>query len=222
MLNDKRRALFAIDIETVTQGAKATEYTSREKIKAPSNYKSEDAINKYIEQERTKRGFKHALSWHTGKVLSVAWEDVKSGEQSFFWSLNEVEVLNTIRKAWAAANLIGKSALDFDFPFLRGRFMANGLAIPSVLKDPNRLNDCDNFLSFSRACGQRGKLDSYAHALGLELKPMDGSHVGTLYDRICMDSPKGDKDKAVEILHEYNVHDVYIVAEMTRRYLLEA
>ena len=217
MLIDKRRTLLAVDIETVTQGQKAKEYTDLEKIKAPSNYKSEEAIKKYIDAEREKKGMKHALSWHTGKVLSVAWEDVKTGEQGFFWSLEEVEVLNKIVEMWSGCNLIGKSALDFDFPFLRGRYIANKMPIPAVLKDRNRMYDCDDFLSWSKSCGQRGKLDAYAHAMGMELKSMDGSHVGTLYDRIVLENDQ----KAIDELEEYNIYDAAIVAEMTRRYINE-
>ena len=216
-LMDMTRPMRAIDIETVTQGKRAKELHDRTHITAAANIKDPERIKANIDKKRAALGSKDALNWHLGKVLSYAWEDVQTGEQGFFTSMKESEVLTQFAIDTVKFNLIGKESRDFDFPFLIGRYMANNMAIPAVLKDMRRLYDCNDFLSYSRSCSQRVKLDHYAHGLGIAPKTMTGSGVADLYNRMITGSEE-IVSAAIETLKEYNIHDSHIVAEMTRRY----
>ena len=176
-LMDKSKPWMAIDIETASQGKRAKDFHSTVVLKAPKNFKDQEKIDANIAAQREALGSKDGLTWHTGKVISFAWEVVDTGVQGFFFSANEAEVLKAFTEVTAKFNLIGKESKDFDFPFLRGRYMANKIAQPSGLMDFRRQYDCNDFLGNSRACGQRLKLDYYAHALGIEAKTMKGSGV---------------------------------------------
>jgi predicted PolB exonuclease-like 3'-5' exonuclease len=201
--------MIAFDIETV-KNEKADEYFAEHKsYSAPANYTDPVKIEKYIEKAREKDANKAGLTWFTGKVCCVCMEDVESGKKWGIYSTNEKEVLEAtteILDKHINKDLIGKSSADFDVPFLIGRYLVNEVRAPLIL-NPSKAQDVDNYFSRSRSCGQRSKLDTYAFALDLPMKPFDGSKVQGMYD-----------EGKLEEIKDYCEHDVHIVAEMVRRW----
>ncbi len=200
--------MIAFDIETCKNDM-ADEYFEKHKAYyAPPNYTDPTKIKAYIEKARVKDATMAGLKWYTGKVCCICMEDVKTGEKWGVYSANEKEVLDETTKILNGhinKTLIGKSSVDFDVPFLIGRYLVNAIRAPMILN--HKAEDVDNFFSRSRSCGQRSKLDTYAFALGLPLKTMSGDKVQGMYDEGKLDEIK-----------EYCEHDVYIVAEMVRRH----
>lgn len=213
---------YAIDIETVSQGKRANDYTDNKKYKAPSNFKDELKIEANIEAQRKSARGKHGLHWVTGKVLSVALVDVYGSDKPIcIKGVDEALVLEGLRPYMQNNRLIGKTSKNFDFPFLIGRYMANGGGVPRTLRTKNMLFDVDDFFGYSAASLQRGKLDDYAHGIGYKEKPMNGSAVQALYDSIL--NAKMEHDKVAEAalwaqLEEYNIHDCEVVKQMTLAY----
>ena len=217
-----RLKVFSIDIETFTLGKKANEYTNDKSYRL-GNVKDPDKVKAALAKKKEEAARKHALSWWTGKIVSVAVVDVysNSGDEVCFAGHDEASVLKELAVYLnTPCKLVGKSSEMFDYGFLRGRYMANRLNIPRVLKQQNNLLDCDKFLAFSSQSSQRGTLADYAFGLGLEGKTMKGSDVAELYERIMM-TESVDKIAAAKLwdeLIEYNLQDARIVAEMTRLY----
>jgi len=213
---------YAIDIETVSQGKRAIKYTDAKHYSAPSNYKDQEKIDANIEGQREKARGKHGLHWVTGKVFSVALVDVYGGDEPVFFSgLEESTVLEALRPYLQGNRLIGKTSKMFDFPFLIGRYMANGGGVPRALRTKNMLYDVDDFFGYSASSLQRTSLDAYAHGIGYKSKPMNGSAVQSLYNSIL--DAKIQKDETAEAvlwtqLKEYNIHDCEVVKQMTLAY----
>lgn len=200
--------MIAFDIETVKNDMADTYYAEHKAYRAPSNYTDPVKIEQYIEKQRIKDASMSGLAWYTGKVCCVCMEDTETGEKWGVYSTNEKEILETttdILNKHIGKTLIGKSSVDFDVPFLIGRYLVNGVRAPIALTD--KTEDVDNFFSRSRSCKQRTKLDTYAYALGLPMKPFDGSKVQGMYD-----------EGKLEEIKDYCQHDVHIVAEMVKRY----
>lgn len=213
--------LFAIDIETASQGKRAKDYTDQMPVKAPSNYKDPEKIEAYKEAERKKLSTKHGLNWWTGKIISVAVIDVISGEEHLMYGHDEENILVTLGEYLRGNKLVGKTSKNFDFPFLLARYMANGIKVPTSLKNRNNMYDVDDLFGLSMSSGQRGKLDAYAHGLNLPSKPLEGSMVQSMYDTILLAEMEGDTVAANATwkeLTDYNLHDTRIVASMVKLY----
>ena len=219
--------LYAIDIETVSQGKRAIDYTGQLELKAPSNYKDEEKIAAYVEKEKVKLQSKHGLHWWTGKVISVAIVDVfGNNEDQVFMGHDETKILKELNGVIGTGyvKLISMRGQTFDYPFLVGRFMANYIQIPRVFKTGRfGLLDVENFFGFSSASGQRGKLDDYAHGIGFAGKPgeLDGSKVQGLYDTIMAADMEDDRLTAVAAwkqLEKYNLHDAQVVKALANLY----
>jgi len=200
--------MIAFDIETCKNDMADTFYAEHKEYSAPSNYTDPEKIKLYIEKARLKDAGKAGLTWYTGKVCCVCMEEVETGERFSAYGTNEKEILEevtTILNKHINRTLIGKSSVDFDVPFLIGRYLVNGVKAPMILN--HKAEDVDNYFSRSRACGQRSKLNTYAFALGIPTKTMAGSMVQGMYDEGRHDDIK-----------EYCEGDVHIVAEMVRRH----
>ena len=205
---------WSIDIETY-RNDRAFVYTDKVKIPAPGNIKDEKKIEAAIAKKRKDIADKHALTWWTGKIISVALSPINELEPPVcFYSHDEKEILVNLTYFLEekASSLVGKSSKTFDFPYLVGRYMANELPVPSTLKDKNLLYDIDDFFGWSSASGQRGKLDAYLHGIGFDLKPMDGSMVGELYENIL-----SEKDTWEELVN-YNIFDAVATAKIAKLY----
>jgi len=214
--------VWSIDIETVSQGKRANEYTDKASY-ALGNVKDPIKIEAKLKEKREEARNKHALHWGTGKIVSVAMVDVfgDSGN-NVHMGHDEKQILSALScDLDSYCKIIGKTSDNFDWPFLVGRYMANNMPVPSVFKRKFASLDVDKFFGFSSASGQRGKLDLYAHALGIDMKPMHGNQVGKLYADICLAEMNKDEVAARagwKQLHDYNLHDAQVVAEMARLY----
>lgn len=215
--------LYAVDIETVSQGKIACEYTDNKSYKL-GNVKDPLKIEAKLKEKRDEARGRHALTWWTGKIVSLSIVDVfGDDEDRVIYGYDEEYILKTFSELVdnSTCRLIGKTSENFDFPFLGGRYMANNIQVPRVLRSRYDLLDCDKFFGYSSAAGQRGSLNDYAQGLGLDMKPMSGGQVGKLYGDIVTAKMSGDTvaEKAGwKELTDYNLHDSRIVAEMARRY----
>lgn len=218
---DKTSKLYAIDIETVSQGKRAKQYTDGQHYKL-GNVKDPTKVEAQLEKKRVEASHKHGLAWHTGKIIVVSVVDVFGDEADIeYHGHDESEILARLGEHIKGARLIGKSSKNFDFPFLVGRFMANYLEVPESLRIRNNLFDVDDFFGWSSASGQRGKLDDYAFGIDYPNKPLHGSAVQGIYDTILMAEAKGDMTSANaswKQLTEYCVHDSKVVKNMSLLY----
>jgi len=213
---------YALDIETVSQGKRAKDYVDKKRFTAPSNYKNADSIAKNIQEQKDAANKKHGLSWITGKVVSVALCDVFGDDEDIvIYGIDEVEILMKLAPYMEGQKLIGKTSFMFDFPFLVGRYMANGLTVPHSLKLKGSLYDVDTFFGWSAASSQRGSLDGYAHGIGYKSKPMHGSAVQGLYDTILMAMAEDDQAAVAagwKELSDYNLHDTLATKQLALAY----
>jgi hypothetical protein len=214
--------LFALDIETVSQGKRANDYTDNKHYRL-GNTKDPAKVEAKLKEKREEARTKHALNWWTGKVVSVALVDCVSDKAEVFNGHDEASILSQLAECLNSftCKLIGKTSKNFDFPFLIGRYLANGMTPPKVLTKHQDLYDMDEFFGRSSASGQRGALADYSHGMGIEDKLMHGSEVAALYAEILMADGKGDAPKASALwakLAAYNVDDSKKVAHAARLY----
>jgi len=217
-----REIVYAIDIETVSQGKVAKDYTDNQSY-ALGNVKDPVKIEAKLKEKKGEAAKKHGLSWWLGKVCSVAIIDLHSDSNCVMYGYDEKEVLQQLSDYINSGpvKLIGKNSQTFDFPFLIGRYMANGLPIPGVLKKRGSCLDVENFFGYSSASGQRSKLCNYAHGLGIGEKTLHGSMVQELYSTAVMAKMEGKKkeEKATwKSITDYNLQDSQIVKEMALKY----
>lgn len=229
MHREQQAKTYAVDIETVSQGKRAIDYTDAQDFKL-GNVKDPEKIAKKIEEKREEARRKHALSWWLGKVVSIALVDVYGDEPDrVFYGHDEAEILTKAFEYLNGAKVVGCYSEGFDYEFLIGRYMWNerqGLikcGIPHSIRTENRYHhyDINKIFGWSSQSSQRGKLNDYAHGLGLPLKTMDGGAVAGLYDTIMMANIEGDRvaeEAAWKQLADYNLHDSRIVAEIAKLY----
>jgi hypothetical protein len=211
---------LAIDIETVANDRAEAYALSHERFEAPANYKDPAKIEQAILAKRSASLEKAGLKWWTGKVVEICCIDTTGRlPPRHYFGEDEGKLLTAfgagLTTDFKDHYMIGKSVLDFDFPFLMGRFLAHDLGIPSQLRPDNsyRLTDVDKIFGYSATSGQRGKLDDYAWGLGITGKTSHGSEVGALYNRILL-----GEEGAIQQLKDYCQQDTQIVVEMFRRY----
>jgi hypothetical protein len=210
---------WSIDIETVSQGQRADEYTEEPDVKT-GNLVDPEKIKAKIELAKHKAKSTHGLYWWTGKIVCIGMVNVRSGERHAFYGASEDKLL----REWAESlstytRLVGANSKDFDYPFIIGRLIANNIPLPRVMK--NYLDRYDVFVElfgFSSSASQRGKLKDYAHGLGIEGKTMHGSQVQGVYDSILFEKDEAVRSEMWSTLVEYCLHDCEIVAELVRRY----
>lgn len=217
--------ILGLDIETVgNHGPRLEQWIETQQEYKLGNVKDPEKIKAKLEEKKEELRRKAGLTWWTGKIVSVA---VVSKDSTYkFSGHNEQQILRELSNFFSGLDshetheLWAKSGDIFDFPFLRGRYMANQLAIPSILKG-RELHEVDHIFGKSQASGQRGKLDEYAFGLGLDLKPMHGSEVQGLYDQILHAELSNNIDEAIglwEKLTSYNAHDASIVYNIACMY----
>jgi len=225
--------VWSLDIETA-RNDKAGEFHKKfaDTIKAPATYKDEAKIAAYIADKQAKLGEKDALSWMTGKIVSIAMvnvkdvgEGVKTPRTIAFAGMDEKKIL----EAWAAemnkgANgvfqLVGKTSASFDFPFVKGRLMVHGINIPSEMMNGYNLLDIDKMICSYSGSSQTSSLAKYAFALGLGGKLMKGGDVPKLYADAVAAKISGDTKKYKEIIlaiKAYNVQDCLITSDIAYR-----
>jgi hypothetical protein len=223
--DNSHKTLWSIDIETVSQGKRANDYTDQKNYKL-GNVKDPVKVAAKLKEKREEARKKHGFNWITNKIISVALTDVYGDEEHVIMGHNEAEILlklsNIISKP---CKLIGKSSKNcFDFEVLAGRYMANYITVPMVLKSRYDLLDVDDFFGYSASSPQRGSLDDYCHGIGFKPKPegLNGSMIQDLYNTIiACETVKKDEVAAAAAwkqLHDYNLHDVNAVAALAVLY----
>ena len=215
--------VYAIDIETVSQGGIANEFTDRTAGYA-KNLKDPKKIEAALIANKEKLRATHGLTWWTGKIISISIVEVWGDYKEVFCGHDEEDILRKTMEVIGRGKLIGKNSLTFDFPFMVGRLMRHNIPVPPALRTRNATYDIDTFFGFSSASNQRSKLDYYAHGLSIKLKPMKGSDIQKKYDQIMSMQIDGDMLGPIKIWKEiadYNLHDSEVVANITKRYFGE-
>lgn len=217
-----REIVYAIDIETVSQGKVAKDFTDQQPY-ALGNVKDPVKVEAKLKEKKGEAAKKHGLSWWLGKVCSVAMIDLHAKDSIVIAGYDEKEILTSLQVPLnsGAVKLIGKNSQTFDFPFLVGRYMANDLEVPRVLKKRGSCLDVENFFGYSSASGQRSKLSNYAHGLGMAGKTMHGSMVQDLYSMAVLAKMEGktkEEEATWKKITEYNLQDSEIVKQMALKY----
>jgi len=209
--------MIAIDIETVRH-ERADAWWNKTEIKAPANYKDQVKIDAYIKEKKAALGSKSALTWHTGKVFSIAFGNIEGDTIDFNVDLDEAKLLTYLSDMTNKVNIqkvYSKSGKTFDYPFLVGRYLANKLTPPRFLSERSCLYDVDDFFVYSAASSQRMSLEAYAYGLGIEGKFGDYTIVDKVYSGMITNTCSEDD---LSLLMKYNKQDVEIVKEMVKRY----
>jgi len=217
----EKKSWWVIDIETVSNES-SKEYTKKIKFKAPSNYKDEEKIAAYIDQEKEKAEKNYGLSWWTGKVCLVSLKNYETGSFKDFYNHKEEVILIELKKfltdellSSGQTYLIGKSSVTFDFPFLKMRYVVNKIKIPTILIMQNLCLDIDKLISNYSSCNQVSTLDNYAFGLGIMGKIGSGSQVQDMYNMTLCD-PMHWKE-----LIDYCHQDCEIVHKFLKAFYLE-
>lgn len=204
------------DIETVANAAAKAYYASKT-YEAPSNYKDQEKIDKYILEKRFEDEKKAALSWWTGKVVCIHVRSVFKKIGKSFVGENEAALLNAFF-TWVAAEghfiLIGKSSKYFDKPFILGRCIALDIGIPQFLRPYRPLEDIDEVFGLGARADQAGKLSDYAAGMGIKGKSGNGQDVQHWYNV----ATTGKDPDGFKKIASYCEDDVMIVDEFLRRW----
>jgi len=213
---------YAVDVETVSQGKRAIEYTNGKDYKL-GNVKDPKKIEAKLLEKKEEARQKHGLNWWTGKIISIGFVDVFGNDPDVcFYGYDEFEILTKAYDFLNGSKLIAKSGITFDYPFLVGRFMANDFAkIPFSLRTRSLQYDVDNFFGWSSASGQRGSLSDYSQGIGFKEKPLTGNMVQGIYDTAVDAKMQNDSvaEKAAwKEITDYNLHDCKAVKAIARAY----
>lgn len=158
-------------------------------IKAPSNYKNQESIDKYVLAKFAEWIESAALSATTGRVVAVgiARDD---NEPELLMSSDAADEYDIITFFWQAItdergviinDIIGHNSNRFDLPFLIRRSWILGLHVPPTVLTRSRgrlyLNEHFKDTMDAWACGTLDKisLDSMAKSFGLGAKNGDGA-----------------------------------------------
>lgn len=201
--------------------------TTIAKIKDPelkarriAEYKAEqqEKIDKSVSQREFKDRRQAALHWWTGKVCCISYWDLASHKGSRLVDVDELSLLcnffTILDQDYPNRGLIGKSAYDYDIPFLVGRALAHNIGlVPHLRLVKGRLQDIDHMFSRSKQCAQVSTLDNYAWGLGIDGKLAKGSDVQGMYDNALLNGPQW-----LDKIGDYCDQDVAITVEMMTRY----
>lgn len=222
--------LWAVDIETVPSD-KIGEIVDKMTFTAPSNYKDPDKIAAYIEERREAAKIDGGLSWMTGKIISYAFVNVGDIAQGIKprsisgCGVDEKQLLTKMvadMKDNSMMNLIGKTSEVFDFPYMRGRLIANDIVMPDTMRNRYQLFDIDSIICGRQGTKQTGSLNSYLEACGLPTKTGHGSDVYGKYLSAIASKVAGDMDQYKKIMleiKEYNINDTIGTAKLAYRLL---
>ena len=189
---DNRKLVF--DIET---GGLPEEQIEIPEFEAPSNYKTPEAIAKYVEKKKQDYIEKAAISCFTGEVLAIGLQyDDKPVEMLYdmpesemikhFWNIvNELE----------AYSVVGWNSNGFDLPFMIRKSWKYGIRIPDDMFTPyGKFSSRYIDLMLNWGCGVKEyvKLDTVAKFFGIGAKNGDGKFFKDMY--------KNNKTAALEYL----------------------
>lgn len=207
---------LAYDIETVAN-SKARDYYAQKKYEAPSNYKDQEKIEKYILEKRHEDEKKAALSWWTGQIVCINVRSILKGTSKTFVGAKEdkiIEAFFAYLEGEGRFVLTGKSSEYFDKPYIVGRALSLDLGLPQCLRPYRPLEDVDQIFGFGSRADQASTLDNYAFGLGLKKKSGHGTDVQHWFNA----ATTGQDVEGFKKIAAYCADDVNIVAEMIRRW----
>ena len=156
-----------LDIETIPSDS---EYALQEhadycetKIAPPSNYKKQETIDKWMEENepalREKHRHSQGLDASTGEIITIGWKchddpvtaigrgNHSEGDliQNFLDSIDK-------RKGQSSVLFVGHNVIKFDLPYIWRRAKILGVQVPAYLPPPAELkpwstNVCDTMIA---------------------------------------------------------------------------
>jgi|GEM_PF-743882 len=168
------------------------------KFKAPSTYKTEEAIKKNIDKQQLKYIQDAPLHAETGRVIAIGYALTDEDEVFVFSNDSESELLTEF---WAyyrdmsSATWIGHNSNSFDWPFIVRRSMKHGVGFPAEFYKPikwqNNLVDTMDVFALGEY-QKRISLDRLAKFVGVGEKNGSGAD---FYEKWL-----NDRDAALEYL----------------------
>ena len=191
------------DIETIPGGS-PEDVT----VKVPANYKKQESIDKYIEENRDAEFRKRALNGLTGEIVSIAWQRQSDPIQAItrHSDMSERDLLKgffesiTADLEYPRFRWIGHNSIEFDLRFLKQRRWVNSVKPPILIPADAKHGDWA-FDVMKQWAGWRGYVsqDDLYKALGGQPFDLDidGSDVYDLWLAEDYDT-----------IREYNIIDV--------------
>jgi DNA polymerase elongation subunit (family B) len=200
---------IAFDLEVVGSD-RTDEYIDNYKnFKAPSNYKSDTAIQKFIVESKYKERQRAALHIPTQKIWVACIEDVLMKKQEHFTSISEKQIITELFEylnEFPDHILVGFNSKGYDIPCLFGAALRHNVKIPIQLRHTSLQADIlDDFYH------NKIKLNDIAFLLNRQ-KLMSGTDVGQEYMEYIMNG----NESSLERIIEYCADDTNIVAEYIR------
>ena len=109
------------------------------KFKAPSSYKSEEAIKKNLDKQALKYIADAPLDAVTGKILAIGYSHMDEDEVFVFANDSERELIKEFWDYYCqinSATWIGHNSNSFDWPFIVRRSMKHGVTFPMEFYNP--------------------------------------------------------------------------------------
>ena len=209
-----------IDIETIpTQNADFQAYVT-ETLKPPANYKSEDTIAKWFEQNKDEAVAKTALDGTFGEIVVIGVAINDEPVEVFYredWQnpAREADILTRFNdylrekanKCNTVPQFIGHNIVKFDDRFIFQRSVINDV---QPYYKANKLNTYDTMTEWA-GYGGTVSLDKLCKVLGIEQKgDIDGSKVWQYV-----------QDGKINVVAEYCAKDVERVREIHKRMTFE-
>lgn len=199
-----------IDIETIPDQSEGALERAKESIKVPANYKNQDTIAAYIEENAQEAWEKTALDGWKGHVACIVSgtlhyivEDINDEKEALYCFFRDIR----------ESTLVGHNIIGFDIPFLTKRALVLGVKLPPEYIWPRSLKPWDNKVFDTMTQLGSGKdfisLDNLARNLGIKGKGnTTGKQVHYMWQNGLHDE-----------IAEYCADDVRIVREIHERFL---
>jgi hypothetical protein len=215
VLNRPNEIVVAYDIETCVRPDART-HLEQSDCGFDKRLKDPAKIEESRKEKRQEAIEKAPLYWWHGQIVSVACEEVLTGNKFSICTLDEKKLLTSLFDYLSNLSttdtnmevaLVGKNSAGFDRGYIVGRCIALNIGVPSFMKKTwGTIDDIDQFFG-GKLSSQCGKLADYAFGIGME-KGGHGSEVaemviGQRWDEIVT----------------YNEQDTRITAEIIKRYM---
>lgn len=178
-------SLLFFDLETIP----GEEKPSRDEVKVPANYKKEEAIKKYIDENLDNEYRKQALKSHKGRIFCLGYKYEDEDKPTVLHGTEKDIITNfqdVVTRDYGheyAVNFVGHNIKEFDIPWIYHRackYNCDKLKrIFSMVKRPNYgeifIDTIDKWAYSSR---NMVSMDDICKFFGIEGKgDMDGSKV---------------------------------------------
>lgn len=203
--------LLCIDIETRPCDQAEIYINDHKEFSAPSHYKNDDAITRYISGRKKEELRKAGLHLPTARVWAIVIYDHATRKFHRFIDRYEnvvlLECFNTMRENFNEHVLYGFNSRHFDFPMLIGAAIRNNITLPAQLQNVSLRSDVLDLFGHMKV-----RLNDLAYIMG-DSKTMDGSSVADEWSRYCL----GEGEAATRVI-DYCQHDVEITARFVDKY----